>query len=150
VSEVCHRGGFLLAFAASPKCRSDQSPVIGNSAFSGEQIRSFRLIPDCPKNERFSMRLAKTVLTGLVLTVLSSVALAQQSLTGTITTVNRINGTVAIQQTQSGTVGANTGGATEQFKVQGGLLDTLHAGDKVTFSVSETGGTKTITKLEKQ
>jgi Cu/Ag efflux protein CusF len=96
------------------------------------------------------MRLAKTVLTGLVLTVLSSVALAQQSLTGTVTTVNRINGTVAIQQTQSGTVGANTGGATEQFKVQGGLLDTLHAGDKVTFSVSETGGTKTITKLEKQ
>jgi hypothetical protein len=49
-----------------------------------------------------------------------------------------------------GTVGANTGGATEQYKVQGGLLTTLHAGDKVSFSVSETGGTKTITKLEKQ
>jgi hypothetical protein len=29
-------------------------------------------------------------------------------------------------------------------------LDTLHAGDKVTFSVSESGGKKTITKLEKQ
>jgi Cu/Ag efflux protein CusF len=96
------------------------------------------------------MRLAKMVLAGAMLTVISSVTLAQQALTGTVTTINRINGTVAIRQTQSGTVGANTGGATEQFKVQGSLLDTLHAGDKVTFSVSETGGTKTITKLEKQ
>jgi Cu/Ag efflux protein CusF len=96
------------------------------------------------------MRQAKTVLAGCIFTVISSVALAQQPLTGTVTTVDRINGTIAIQQTQSGTVGASTGGATEQFRVQGGLLNTLHAGDKVTFSVSETGGTKTITSLEKQ
>lgn len=96
------------------------------------------------------MRLAKMVLAGAMLTVISSVTLAQQALTGTVTTINRLNGTVAIRQTQSGTVGANTGGATEQFKVQGSLLDTMHAGDNVTFSVSESGGTKTITKLEKQ
>jgi Cu/Ag efflux protein CusF len=96
------------------------------------------------------MTLAKTVLAGSMLTVISSVTLAQQALTGTVTTIDRISGTIAIQQTQSGTVGANTGGATEQFKVQDGMLNTLHAGDKVTFSVSETGGTKTITKLEKQ
>jgi hypothetical protein len=153
VSEVCHRGGFLLAFAAPQKCRSDYSPVkweLSIRSTTREQIRSFRLISDCAKPERFSMRLAKMVLAGSMLTVISSVTLAQQALTGTVTTVNRINGTIAIQQTQSGTVGANTGGATEQFKVQGGLLDTLHAGDKVTFSVSETGGMKTITKLEKQ
>ena len=85
------------------------------------------------------MRLAKMVLAGMF-TVISSVALAQQALTGTVTTIDRINGTIAIQQTQSGTVGANTGGATEQYKVQGISLDTLHAGDKVTFSVSESGG----------
>jgi Cu/Ag efflux protein CusF len=96
------------------------------------------------------MRLAKMVLAGSMLAVISSVALAQQALTGTVTTVNRINGTIAIQQTPSGTVGASTGGATEQFKVQDGLLNTLHAGDKVAYSFSETGGTKTITKLEKQ
>jgi Cu/Ag efflux protein CusF len=96
------------------------------------------------------MRLAKMVLAGSMLAVISSVALAQQALTGTVTTVNRINGTIAIQQTPSGTVGASTGGATEQFKVQDGLLNTLHAGDKVTYSFSETGGMKTITKLEKQ
>ena len=96
------------------------------------------------------MRLAKTVLAGSMLTLISSVTLAQQALTGMITTIDRINGTIAIQQIQSGTVGANTRGATEQFKVQGGLLNTVHAGDKVTYSVSETGGTKSITKLEKQ
>ena len=96
------------------------------------------------------MRLAKTVLAAFVLTAISSVTLAQQTLTGTVTTIDRINGTIAVQQTQSGTVGATAGGATERFKVQDGMLNTVHAGDKVILSVSETGGTKTITKLEKQ
>ena len=96
------------------------------------------------------MTLAKTVLAAFMLTAISSVALAQQTLTGTVTTIDRINGTIAVQQTQSGTVGANTGGVTEQFKVPDGMLNTLHAGDKVVVSVSETGGTKTVTKIEKQ
>ena len=53
------------------------------------------------------MRLAKTVLAGSMLAVISSVTLAQQApLTGTVTMVDRISGTVTIQQTQSGTVGA--------------------------------------------
>jgi Cu/Ag efflux protein CusF len=95
------------------------------------------------------MRLAKTVLAAAMLTAISSVTLAQQ-LTGTVTTIDRINGTLAIQPTQSGTVGANTAGAAERFKVQDGMLNTLHAGDKVTLSLSETGGTKTVTKIEKQ
>jgi Cu/Ag efflux protein CusF len=98
------------------------------------------------------MKIAKILLAGsAALTIISSAVLAQQALTGTITKIDRINGTVAIQQTQSGTVGANTGGATEEFKAQGGLsLDAWHAGDKVTFSATEAGGVKTITKLQKQ
>jgi Cu/Ag efflux protein CusF len=103
-----------------------------------------------PHGQEVSMRLAKTVLATFMLTAIGSAAWAQQTLTGTVTTIDRINGTLAIQQTQSGTVGANTGGATEQFKVPDGMLNTVHAGDKVTLSVSETGGTRTITKLEKQ
>ena len=91
----------------------------------------------------------KVILVGAA-TLISSAAMAQQELTGTITKVDRINGTVAIQQTQSGTTGANTGGA-EEFKTpQGSSLDTLHAGDRVTYSVTETGGVKTITKFQKQ
>lgn len=96
------------------------------------------------------MTLAKTILAGSLLALISSVAVAQQARTGTVTTIDRISKTIAIQQTQGGTVGASAGGATEQYKVQDGALDKLHAGDKVTFSVSETGATKTITKIDKQ
>ena len=99
------------------------------------------------------MKIAKIILAGTaVLTILGSAALAQQApLTGTVTQVDRISRTVTIRQTQSGTVGANTGGAAEEFKTQAGLsLDNLHAGDKVNFSASEAGGVKTITKFDAQ
>ena len=98
------------------------------------------------------MNKAKIVLAGFAaLIVVSSAALAQQASTGTVTKIDRITGTVAIRQTQSGTVGASSGSAAEEsFKVQGALPETLHAGDRVTYSATETGGTKTITKLEKQ
>ena len=98
------------------------------------------------------MKIAKIMLAGTAaLTIIGSAALAQQALTGTVTKVDRINRSVAIKQTQSGTVGANTGGAAEEFKTQEGLsLDTLHAGDKVTYSATESGGIKTITKLQPQ
>ena len=98
------------------------------------------------------MKIAKVILAAgtAALTIIGSATLAQEALTGTLTKVDRINRTVAIQPTQSGTTGANTGAA-EEFKAQDGLsLDTLHAGDKVTFSATETGGIKTITKLQKQ
>jgi hypothetical protein len=103
-------------------------------------------------NRETAMKIANIIFAGTAaLTIISSAALAQQALTGTVTTINRINGTIAIRQTQSGTVGANTGGAAEVFKAQDGVsLDTLHAGDKVTFTTKETAGIKTITKLEKQ
>jgi Cu/Ag efflux protein CusF len=155
-------GGALRWPLAHPSCAAQQSKAlhevsIGNSA-------SFRYIavfhhgtnPLPPayrqlfENREISMKLARMVLAGAMLTVISSVALAQQALTGTVTTIDRISGTIAIQQTQSGTVGANAGGAAEQFKAQEGQLDTVHVGDKVSFSVSETGGKKTITKIERQ
>ena len=97
-------------------------------------------------------KIAKIILAGTaVLTIISSAAWAEQALTGTVTKVDRINHTVAIQQTQSGTVGANTGGAAEEFKAQDGLsLDRLHAGDRISFSASEADGIKTITKFQAQ
>ena len=77
-------------------------------------------------------------------------------MTGTVTRIDRIDGIVAIQlqrtPTQSGTVGANTGGAAEELKtrVQGNLLNILHAGDRVKFSLTETDGSRTITNVERQ
>ena len=97
------------------------------------------------------MKLAKIIFAGAAALAISAAALAQQTLTGTVTKVDRVNATVAIQQTQKGTDGASTGGATEEFKVEGGLLfDSLHAGDKVSFSATGTGAVKTITKIQKQ
>jgi Cu/Ag efflux protein CusF len=98
------------------------------------------------------MKRAKIMLaSAAVVSVVMSAALAQQTSAGTVTKIDRLSGTIAIQQAQSGTVGANSGGATEEFKVQDRpLLDTFHAGDKVNYSATESGGIKTITTLKKQ
>ncbi len=96
------------------------------------------------------MRAAKIVLAGLTAPVLfASVAFAEQSMTGMITQIDRLSGTIAIQQTQSGTVGANTGA--QNFKIQDNkLLEDFHAGDRVTYTTTDGEGAKTITKLQKQ
>jgi Cu/Ag efflux protein CusF len=101
------------------------------------------------------MKIAKTLATILATAAafitIGSAAWAQQALMGTITGINRLNDTVAIKQAQNGTVGANASGGAEEFKVQKGLsLEDLHAGDKVSFSVTGTGDTRTITKLQRQ
>ena len=55
-------------------------------------------------------------------------------MTGTVTTIDRLSGTIGIQQTQSGTVGAAGGGAPEQqYKAPEGSLEKIHAGDRITF-----------------
>ena len=97
------------------------------------------------------MKIAKIVLAGTAAFVIAgSAALAQQARTGIVTEIDRIHGTIAIRQAQSGTVGAN-GGAAEAFKVQNGsALEDVHAGDQVSFSATEAGGMKTITKLQRQ
>ncbi|MEO6840943.1 MAG: copper-binding protein [Bradyrhizobium sp.] len=97
------------------------------------------------------MNLAKMMLAGAMLVAVPCATLAQQPLTGTITTIDRISGIIVIRQAQSGTVGAADGGATDQqFKAAAGLLDTVHAGDRIAFTVSESGGNKTVTKIDKQ
>lgn len=98
------------------------------------------------------MKITRIVSVGVTaFTLVGGIAWAQQTHSGMITQINRLNNTVAIRQTQNGTVGANTSGASEEFKVQSGIsLETLHAGDVVNYSANETGGSKTITKLQKQ
>ena len=85
------------------------------------------------------------------LSIVGTSALAEQTRTGMVTRIDRISGTVSIKDIQSGTVGANNGAAAEEFKVQDGArLNVLHAGDRVTFTVNEAAGTKTITKIDRQ
>ena len=84
------------------------------------------------------------------LAFISSAAWAEQ---GTVTQIDRTTNTIAIQRALSGTVGVNgSGGApARQFKVQSaGSLEALHAGDQVEFTVTQSGGVDTITKIEKK
>jgi Cu/Ag efflux protein CusF len=104
------------------------------------------------QNRETSMRITKVILTSAAaIAIISSGALAQQALSGSITKVDEANGKITIQQTQSGTVGANAAGAADEFKVQDGLVfNAVQAGDKVVFTAAEIGGVRTITKLQKQ
>ncbi len=84
------------------------------------------------------------------LSIVGTSALAQQVRTGMVTKIDRISGTISIKDMPDGTTGANDGAATEDFKVQDGArLNALHAGDRVTFALSDAAGTRTITKIDK-
>jgi len=92
------------------------------------------------------MTIAKSVCAAATLAFIGSAALAQDAKTGLVTQIDRLNGTIAIQQPQDGTVGTSSGsGTVKQFKVQGVSLDALHAGDQVSFTQSG----DTVTKIEK-
>jgi len=88
--------------------------------------------------------------------------------TGVVRVVNRLNGTVVIEPTKESAKSANPDAAAakaaaekaaaekaaaaeasaEHLKIKRELIDGVHAGDKVKFSVSESNGTKTITKID--
>jgi hypothetical protein len=73
----------------------------------------------------------------------------QQS--GQVTLVNRLTNTIAVRPIQDGTVGTNAAGTAQEFKVKDGLsLEDLHAGNRINYSVTESGGTRTITNFTKQ
>jgi len=95
------------------------------------------------------MKLSHAIWASAALSFMAPAALAQQNLTGTVTKVDEHKGTITIQQSQSGTVGGS--GAAQEFKAQDGLLfNAVQPGAKVTFTVTDVNGTKTITKLSKQ
>jgi len=67
-----------------------------------------------------------------------------------VTEVNRLTNTIAVRPIQNGTVGS-AAASSEQFKIKDGVsLEDLHAGNQITYSVSDGGGTKTITKFKVQ
>ena len=86
----------------------------------------------------------------LALTV--SLASAQEARRGTVVGVDEPTGSITIQQSPDGTVGANNpAGSPDKFAVQDGLLfNALRAGDKVRFSAKELAGVNTITQLQKE
>ena len=96
------------------------------------------------------MKIAAIIVASAI-TIISSAALAQQTQTGSIAKMDEANGKITIQQAQAGTVGSNSGGVSDEFKVQDGLaFNAFQVGDKVVFTATDVGGVKTITKLQKQ
>lgn len=87
-----------------------------------------------------------------VLSMLASSAFADD-MTGMVTRIDRLSGTISIQQTQKGTVGGSAGGAgaLQEYKTKdAAMLDSIHAGDRVSYSATDNNGTGTLTKLQKQ
>jgi Cu/Ag efflux protein CusF len=110
------------------------------------------------------MKSATTLLAGTAgAAMLVSVAFAQdqatkdqgkdqpKDLTGQVTRVNRLDNTIAVRPIQDGTVGANAAATEQSFKVKDGVsLEDLHAGNRITYSVSDSGGAKVVTKFKVQ
>ena len=88
-----------------------------------------------------------------VVGMLASSAYAADDMTGMVTKIDRLNSTISIQQTQKGTVGGSAGGAgaLQEYKTKdAAMLDSVHAGDRVSYSATDNNGTGTLTKLQKQ
>jgi ABC-type glutathione transport system ATPase component len=126
------------------------------------------------------MILAKIILAGSLFAIVGATASAQatpptqqtppaaETRKGLVTVVNRLNGTIAIREEQDdkGKEGdkenkakekekdkADVEDAATQFKIDHKLSESVHAGDKVKFSVRDGGDPKTstektITKIE--
>jgi hypothetical protein len=100
------------------------------------------------------MRLTQRVASAAVMAVIGSfagtAAWADQSFTGIVTILDRTTSEVVIKQAPSGeTVGANTPGVVEKFKLRT-VPESLHAGEKVTVTYTESGGVKTIGNVTEQ
>ncbi|MGY4622538.1 copper-binding protein [Bradyrhizobium sp. USDA 4486] len=99
------------------------------------------------------MGTAKFIFAGAAaLGILATSALADD-MTGMVTRIDRLNNTISIQQMQKGTVGGSAGGAgaLQEYKAKdAAMLDAVHAGDRVSYSATDTNGTGTLTKLQKQ
>lgn len=99
------------------------------------------------------MGTAKFIFAGAaVLSMLATNALADD-MTGMVTRIDRLNNTISIQQMQKGTVGGSAGGAgaLQEYKAKdAAMLDAVHAGDRVSYTATDTNGTGTLTKLQKQ
>lgn len=91
-------------------------------------------------------------------------ALADQTVTGLITIVDRTTNEIVIKRDDS-TVGANSGAAnaggaktggtqadavTEKYKLRDGVPESLHAGEKVTLSYTEANGVRTATSVAEE
>jgi Asp-tRNA(Asn)/Glu-tRNA(Gln) amidotransferase A subunit family amidase len=93
------------------------------------------------------------ILAGAAMIGMIATSAFADDMTGMVTRIDRLNNTISIQQMQKGTVGGSAGGAgaLQEYKAKdAAMLERVHAGDRVSYSATDTNGTGTLTKLEKQ
>jgi Cu/Ag efflux protein CusF len=102
--------------------------------------------------EEAVMKTSRAIILGMAATTLFSfAALAQESRQGTITVINPAKGTIAVSETQTGTTGSSATSAPQEYRLQDSLLlNAMKDGDRISYTVEEKEGAKTITKLQKQ
>ena len=95
------------------------------------------------------MRTAQAITFGIAASVLLAIgAHAQGTHRGTIVQVEEARGTITVSETSTGTMGSSAGSATQEYKLQDGLLfNALKVGDPISFTVEERNGVRTIPKL---
>jgi Cu/Ag efflux protein CusF len=95
--------------------------------------------------------LCTIIILGTVATF-SLAALAQESRSGTISRLDSAKGTVAMSELhQAGTTGSSAMSSPQEYKLQDPLLlNALKEGDRISFTVENMDGAKTITKVQKQ
>jgi hypothetical protein len=99
------------------------------------------------------MRLTERVACAAVIAVVGTFAgsaaqAADQSFTGVVTILDRINNEMAIKQAPAGqTTGAATTGEVQKFRMRGAIPESVHAEDKVTVTYTESNGVKTISNV---
>lgn len=94
------------------------------------------------------MKLTTIAALALLATGTSAYA-ADQTFSGTVTVLDRINNELAVKQMPAGeTTGANAASAVKKFKMNGAIPDSVHAEDRVTVSYSEANGMNTITSIK--
>ncbi len=98
------------------------------------------------------MTTSRAIILGVAASTMFSLgALAQESRQGTISRIDPEKGTIAVSETQTGTTGSSAMSSPQEYKLQDALLvNAIKDGDRISFTMEEKNGVKTITKLQKQ
>ena len=98
------------------------------------------------------MKSSRAIVLGMTAAgMFSLAALAQETRQGTISRVDPAKGTIAIAETQTGTTGSSTMSGAQEYKLREPLLfNAIKEGDRISFTVEDKDGVKTITKVQKQ
>lgn len=96
------------------------------------------------------MRVQQIILAGSMAVAIGGTApaWADQTFSGLVTVVDRTTGEIVVKREEGGTVGSSGAAVAEKFKLRDGIPESLHAGEKVTISYTESNGLKTATKVD--